>query len=150
SPRGKVPILLVDDTVLFESQAICEYLDETQGDERLAPSDPVLRARDRAWFAFAGEELFGPQYRLMTTDDPTAYEQHRQGLLEKLARLEKEKTGPWLSGDGHRFGLADVAVAPVFSRFDLLEQWNGQPWLEAFPGLRAWSEALLTRPSVQH
>ena len=29
SPHGKVPVLLVDDVPLFESNAIAEYLDET-------------------------------------------------------------------------------------------------------------------------
>lgn len=29
SPHGKVPVLKVDDTALFESNAIAEYLDET-------------------------------------------------------------------------------------------------------------------------
>src|SRR5690606_3067827 len=80
SPRGKVPVLVVDGTVLFESQAICEFLDETQGGSRLAPDDPVLRARDRAWFAFAGEELFGPQYRLMLADDKDTYDALRKQL----------------------------------------------------------------------
>lgn len=32
SPRGKVPLLMVEGATLFESQAICEYLDETRGE----------------------------------------------------------------------------------------------------------------------
>src|SRR5690606_27548657 len=97
SPRGKVPVLVVDGTVLFESQAICEFLDETQGNRRLMPDDALLRARDRAWFAFAGEELFGPQYRLMLTDDEGTYRMLRGQLKDRLARLESEKPGLWLS-----------------------------------------------------
>src|ERR1700710_3262367 len=30
SPRGKVPVLVADGVSLFESAAICEFLDETQ------------------------------------------------------------------------------------------------------------------------
>ena len=44
SPRGKVPVLLADDVPLFESSAICEFLDETCPPPRLMPEDPVARA----------------------------------------------------------------------------------------------------------
>ncbi|HVK69280.1 MAG TPA: glutathione S-transferase family protein, partial [Polyangium sp.] len=55
SPLGKVPLLRVRDesgkeAVLFESIAICEYLEETQPGPKLHPEDPIERARDRAWF----------------------------------------------------------------------------------------------------
>lgn len=150
SPRGKVPVLVVDGTVLFESQAICEFLDETQGNRRLMPDDALLRARDRAWFAFAGEELFGPQYRLMLTDDEGTYRMLRGQLKDRLARLESEKPGLWLSGNGDEFGLADVAVAPFFTRVRLLERWTGETWLSSLPRLQEWSAALLERASVAH
>ena len=48
SPHGKVPVLWVDDEVLFESCAITEFLDETVK-PRLHPMDPIKRARNRAW-----------------------------------------------------------------------------------------------------
>lgn len=149
SPRGKVPILDVDGTTLFESQAICEYLDETQGSSRLAPSDPLHRARDRAWFSFASDDLLVPQYQLMVADDSAKYEAKRDQLLGRLARLDQEKPGDWLSGDGSRFGLADVAIAPLFTRFAFLGRLNGYSWLNAYPRLQAWSDALLSRPSVR-
>ena len=40
SPLGKVPVLLVDDSPLFESAVINEYLDEITGGG-LLPSDPL-------------------------------------------------------------------------------------------------------------
>src|SRR5688572_27945273 len=49
SPLGKVPLLRVarpgrSEAVLFESAAICEYIEETQAGPALHPSDPVERA----------------------------------------------------------------------------------------------------------
>jgi glutathione S-transferase len=44
SPHGKVPVLKVDDEILFESNAIAEFLDETV-EPRLHPEDPIKRAR---------------------------------------------------------------------------------------------------------
>ena len=51
SPHGKVPVLVVDDQPLFESNAIAEFLDETV-EPRLHPADPIKRARHRAWTDF--------------------------------------------------------------------------------------------------
>ncbi len=47
SPTGKVPLLRVGEAVLFESAAICEYLDETSPSPALLPADPLGRARHR-------------------------------------------------------------------------------------------------------
>ena len=43
SPLGKTPVLLVDDTAIFESAVILEYLEETQPNP-LHPRDPLSRA----------------------------------------------------------------------------------------------------------
>ena len=48
SPLGKVPVLKVDDEILFESAVINEYLDEITGGE-LQPKEPLARAKNRAW-----------------------------------------------------------------------------------------------------
>ncbi len=48
SPHGKVPVLLVDELPLFESNAIAEFLDEMVAPQ-LHPADPIKRARNRAW-----------------------------------------------------------------------------------------------------
>lgn len=149
SPRGKVPILIVDQGVLFESQAICEYLDETQGTTRLAPIDAFYRARDRAWFGYASEDFFLPQYFLMTTDNANAYTERRDQLAARVKRLDEELPGEWLSGDGTRFGLADAAIAPFFTRLRLLTKWTGYDWLKDAPRVQTYANALLNRPSVR-
>lgn len=51
SPLGKVPLLQVGDTVLFESAPIVEYLDEVYS-PRLHPAAALDRARHRAWIEF--------------------------------------------------------------------------------------------------
>jgi glutathione S-transferase len=44
SPLGKVPLLMVGDTVLFESAVICEFLEETVPGVQLHPEDAIERA----------------------------------------------------------------------------------------------------------
>src|ERR671925_1194506 len=45
SPLGKVPVLTVatesGEVALFESNVICEYIEETQGGAKLHPEDPL-------------------------------------------------------------------------------------------------------------
>jgi maleylacetoacetate isomerase len=49
NPQGLVPALELDDgSVLAQSLAIIEYLDETRPEPPLLPADPVARARVRA------------------------------------------------------------------------------------------------------
>ena len=43
NPAGKVPVLRMDARVMSESQAICEYLDETVPQPPLIPRDPEGR-----------------------------------------------------------------------------------------------------------
>ena len=56
SPLGKVPVLVVTtdegEVALFESNVICEYIEETQGGAKLHPADPLKRAEHRAWMEF--------------------------------------------------------------------------------------------------
>ncbi|MGG7566184.1 maleylacetoacetate isomerase [Rhodovulum sp. DZ06] len=50
NPQGLVPALeLEDGAVLHQSLAIIEWLDETHPDPALLPSDPMLRAKARAY-----------------------------------------------------------------------------------------------------
>jgi len=58
SPLGKVPLLQVDNEVIFESAVICEYLDETFPEPALRPATPAGRARMRLWSKFIDEGIF--------------------------------------------------------------------------------------------
>lgn len=48
NPEGLVPTLVDGETVLTQSLAIIEYLDEVHGPHTLLPDDPLSRARVRA------------------------------------------------------------------------------------------------------
>jgi glutathione S-transferase len=148
SPRGKVPVLVVGDTPIFESGAICEYLDEAFPPPRLLPSDPLLRARDRGWFQFA-EDVFGPVYRRMYATEQQAFDTAGRELLRALERLDREmKARDFLSGDGTRFGMADVAMAPAFTKMALMRELGAFSIPEELGGVRHWTERVLARESV--
>lgn len=146
SPMGKVPVLRVDqDRVLFESAVINEYLDETNPPP-LHPQDPWQRARNRAWIEY-GSNLIGRQYRMLVAPDEESYVRERDGLLADLRHLENQLgDGPFFNGAA--FSLADAAYAPLFMRLEIIERCCPQGLFEPTPGIRAWSETLLVRPSV--
>jgi glutathione S-transferase len=52
NPNGVVPTLVHDGRVLYESNVITEYLDETFPGPRLYPLDPWERAQAKMWQAF--------------------------------------------------------------------------------------------------
>jgi maleylacetoacetate isomerase len=55
NPQGRVPALELDDgTILIQSPAILEYLDEVYPEPALLPSDPVSRAKVRAVASIIG------------------------------------------------------------------------------------------------
>ena len=150
SPLGKVPVLVVtldDDSqeVLFESQVIAEYLDETIA-PRLHPADPLERARHRAWIEFASAtlaDLFG-----FYTGDRETYRDKLKALDAKFRRLEQVLgEGPFFAGE--RFSLVDAAFVPVFRYFELFDELVDHGLLAGRPKLQAWRRALAARPSVQ-
>ncbi len=146
SPMGKVPVLKVDGTVLFESAVIAEYLDETHPPS-LHPSDPLKKAHNRAWAEFSSELLM-LQFRMLYSKSREESEENKEILKKRMAYLEREKPeGDFFNGDD--FALVDAAFAPFFMRMKLAEDFLHVGFLEGLEGLRRWSAALLSRPSVR-
>ena len=67
NPNGLVPVIIEDDFVLWESNAILHYLAETRESGRLLPTDARQRARVEQWLSWQVTEL-GPTwgYALMS------------------------------------------------------------------------------------
>ncbi|MCP1844765.1 glutathione S-transferase [Bradyrhizobium sp. USDA 4524] len=152
SPLGKVPVLVVtrDDgkeVALFESNVICEYIEETQGGAKLHPQDPLARAEHRAWMEF-GSAILGDLWGLETATDAAAFESKRQAVAAKFARVEAALgAGPFFADQN--FSLVDAVFAPIFRYFDLFDQLTDLAVFTHTPKLRAWRSALAQRPSVR-
>ncbi|WP_309085228.1 glutathione S-transferase family protein [Chelativorans sp.] len=146
SPRGKVPLLKVDEEVLFESAAIVEYLDETH-EPRLHPHNPVTRARHRAWMEF-GSAALSDLWTIETTGDQKTFDDAVAALREKFVRLEAELGGgPYFAGEN--FTVVDAVFAPVFRYFDLIDTVTDLGVFDDLPKLQKWRAALAERPSVR-
>ncbi|MBR0753899.1 glutathione S-transferase family protein [Bradyrhizobium jicamae] len=151
SPLGKVPVLVVtaDDgkeVALFESNVICEYIEETQGGTKLHPQDALARAQARAWMEF-GSAILGDLWGLETTTDAATFESKRQAIVAKFARVEAALgEGPFFAGES--FSLVDAVFAPIFRYFDVFDELTDLAIFAETPKLRAWRTALEKRPSV--
>ncbi len=145
SPHGKVPVLLVDDDPLFESNAIAEFLDEVV-EPQLHPKDAKKRARNRAWTDFVPD--FSKALSSITyAKSKEAIEEAVEAAPKRLDRVEqalaKERgnDGPYFNGPD--ISLVDASYAPFFQRFAILEELLETGLLKDYPLIQAWSDALL-------
>ena len=157
NPAGEVPVLVDSDgTVLAESQAIAEYIDETYPERPLIGPDPLARAETRrlvAWFdhkfnAEVTNNLVGEKLmkRVLRIGEPDAAA-IRAGLanihyhLDYIAYLAERRR--WLAGD--HFSLADIAAASHLSSVDYI---GDVPWSD-HPGAKDWFARIKSRPSFR-
>lgn len=149
NPYGKVPVLIDDDVVIYDSTVINEYLDEEYPNPPLMPEDSAGRARVRLLEDFADNSFTPPAGMILTEmhkpeggSDAEKVRRYQSEISRVLARLEVMLEGKqYLAGD---FSLADVAFVP---RVLNLSQLGVE--LEArLQNVAAWITRLRERPSV--
>ena len=150
SPHEKVPVLKVGDEILFESNAIAEYLDETVP-PRLHPEDPLARAKNRAWTDFVpsfAKALIGVYYTKSREEVEAAYEDAVEALemLEGALEASRGDKGPYFNGQ--KLSLVDAAYAPFLQRFTIMDRFLKTGLIERFPKVAAWRDALLANEIV--
>jgi len=120
NPQGLVPALVLDDgTLLTQSLAIIEYLDEIHPEPPLLPADPVARAQVRG-FAQAIACDIHPLNNLVALnylkgplkhDQATADEWYRHWVTQGFDALEAlVRPAPYAFGS--RVTLADLCLVP--------------------------------------
>ncbi|MGB3148630.1 MAG: glutathione S-transferase family protein [Paracoccaceae bacterium] len=156
NPAAKVPVLKIDSRTLSESQAICEFLEETVPEPRLMPRDPDARHEVRrlcAWFddKFHQEVTSKLLYervnkKLMGQGYPDSrnvkYGASRiKYHLDYLSGLLDQRR--WLAGD--QMTLADLTAAAHLSSLDYISDvdWNRAQ------SLRDWYAKIKSRPSFR-
>ena len=141
SPLGKVPLLQLENRVLFESSAINEYLEDAYL-PHLHPGDLLTRADNRAWIEIANQ-LSAAQFKLAMAKEPTALSQ-LTGLLQQLE--QKLGNGPFFNGSD--FALIDACFAPFFTRQQVINNYLTPQLTPGLPKTTAYGEQLLERGSV--
>jgi len=157
NPTGQVPVLVDDDgTIVAESMAICEYLDEVYPDPAILGREAATRAEVRrlvAWFdlkfnAEVSANLLDQKVwkRFMGLGEPDSeairaghYNLHTH--LDYIAWLTERRN--WLAGDD--YSVADMAAAAHLSCLDYL---GDVPW-EDHEDARNWYARIKSRPTFR-
>jgi glutathione S-transferase len=149
NPNGRVPALVDDGFVIYESLAINLYLAQKHGGS-LAPASLQEAALATQWSFWVVTEvekplLFASANRRLFAEGQRDEEQ-AQMAIEKLHRPFKVLDAhlanrDWVLGD--RFTVADLNVATVM---DLAPQCGIA--LDAWPRLQQWHQRCLARPAA--
>jgi len=119
NPQGRVPSLDLDGTVLIQSPAILEYLEEVHPEPPLLPSDPVGRARVRAICALVACDIHPLNNigvlryikRAFGQEQAAIDDWYRHWIVEGFTALEQLiESGPFAFGPTPT--LADVYLVP--------------------------------------
>lgn len=156
NPAAKVPILQIDGLTLSDSQAICEYLEETHPTPDLLPSSVAARAEVRrlvGWFddKFHHEVTANLVYERVNKKimrggypDGKAIKTGAQNIkfhLDYLTWLLEDRR--WLAGDA--MSLADFAAAAHLSCLDYISDvdWNRSETV------KDWYAKIKSRPAFR-
>ena len=151
SPSGKVPALIDGPTVIWESLAIAEYLNDKYPEKQMWPTSASLRAVARAvsnemhgGFQAMREHMSHDLQKKLTGFDWSAAKEDVHRVWAIWSECLKKSGGPFLFG---AFSIADAMYAPVANRFITY----GLPLdatcagyvrtLRALPAHRLWLEA---------
>ncbi|HSG76718.1 MAG TPA: maleylacetoacetate isomerase [Burkholderiales bacterium] len=122
NPQGLLPALQVDGTLLAQSIAIMEYLEETHAQPPLLPADPLARARVRSLSLIVACEIHplnNPRVLKYvknalghSQDEVNAW--YRHWIADGLAKLEAELARPGTGRHSHGDTptMADCCLVP--------------------------------------
>ncbi|HKD66679.1 MAG TPA: glutathione S-transferase family protein [Candidatus Binataceae bacterium] len=152
NPYGRVPVLVDEDTVVYDSTIINEYLDDEYPDPPVLPriEHSSLRARARLFEDFA-DTSFTPQVGQFMSEMAKAEAERDQGRVQRLRQtiervldyVNRELQGQhFLAGE---FSVADIGFLP---RLVVMREL-GVDVAAGRTNLDGWLKRLLERPSIQ-
>ncbi len=141
SPNGQVPVLITNNgTVLFESDAIVEYLEEAY-----PALQPGLAAEDkavnRAWSHLASKNYL-VQCGAQRSADAATLEERGKKLGQAFDKIEKQ-LGETAFFGGDSLGMVDIAWLPLLHRAELIDRKSGFDFVADRPKLKAWQKRLM-------
>ena len=150
APNLRVPALHDDGLVVWDSLAICEYVNERYLDGRGWPTDVAARAHARSATAEMHSGFLALRKQLpmnmRRTPDNYRWDDAAQRDIDRIQALWRELKdmhchgGAFLCGD---FSIVDAMFAPVVSRFlsyGVPMDANAQAFANAIQALPAWQE----------
>lgn len=128
NPRHRVPTIVDGDFVLYESNAIVEYLDEQYAGRgpALFPGDARQRALVRrmvsevdSWYSPAVDRLVDEATKKLEDLDREALAAAKRGVADELSMFARSLRGDYLAGS---LSAADFALYPLVAFLFRVEQ----------------------------
>ena len=155
-PFGKVPVLAHENFILYETSAICRYVDEAFDGPALQPRDSKRRGRMAQIISildtylsfeirmgYVNELLFKPIIGVEPDEDRIKISRkriyHAFGAVSDLV-----DSSIYLAGKN--ISLADLHAVPLFDY--LAKTPEGNDLIDSQPILRQWWQAIKSRPSI--
>jgi glutathione S-transferase len=153
NPLGKIPVLVLDDnSTLFDSRVIAEYLDNASPGNRLIPEEKRPRIQVRRWEALADGCTDAAIALLMEKRRPVEQQSpewvsRQQGKVDRALQMMADDLAAktWCTGDF--FTLADIAVG--CSLFWMELRLPDLPWRRNHPNLARLADKLAQRQSFK-
>lgn len=151
NPNAKIPTIIDDGFVLWESNAILQYLCDQHGLHAWYPRDPKASARVRQWMDWASCECYrkaepvwiGNVLTPPAARDPATLKAARDVLSQAVSILDR-RLGESRHVAGDAITIADLPLAILAFR------WFEMPIeREDYPNLRRWYLAIAERAAFR-
>lgn len=153
NPLGKVPVLILDDdSTLFDSRVIAEYLDAVAPNNRLIPASGRERISVKRWEALAdgimdsAVAVRNESLRPAEKQEAGNIKLHYNAVTRALA-YAADQLGAKQWCEGASVTLADLAMASALVYLDLRQA--DRDWRGAHPNLAAWFARMSERASLR-
>ncbi len=154
NPLGRIPALILDDeTCVFDSTVIADYVDTLNDTPILIPrNDALARMRVKRWEALADGIMDSAVVvrievlREKAFQDAGTITRHNDAITRALSHIAKQLgTRQWC--EGNAITLADLALTSMLVYLDLRQ--TERDWRAAHPDLAAWFARMRERASVK-
>jgi len=151
NPLGKVPVLLLDDeSSLYDSRVIAEYLDTVTPNNRLIPASGRERITVKRWEALGDGVLDASVSALIESrrqpgEKSPSWIKRQHGKIAAALKVMAADLGeqPWCHGGS--FSLADIAVGCALGYLDF--RFPDIDWRSEHANLAVLHEKLMQRTS---
>jgi glutathione S-transferase len=153
NPFGRVPVLVDEDTIVYDSTIIAEYLEDEYPEPPLLPAvgSSALRAQARIWediadtsFTVQVGQLMVEMSKTESERDSNRIQRLQQWIEQMLSFLNHQLQGQDFLAS--QFSVADIGFVP---RLLVLKELGVDPAANR-GNIDGWIKRLLERPSIQN
>ena len=151
NPLGKIPVLVLDDeTPLFDSRVIVEYIDNVTPNNKLFPAPNRERTEVKRWEALADGICDAAANAFLEAKRPKGQKsnewiERQRGKITRSLEFMTEELGEKPFCMGTHFSMADIAVGTALGY--LAFRFADINWQESHPNLEKLFTKLMQRPS---